>query len=161
MTYSTARAADGGQTRGNATSALMLSELQEAHEDLQSAMAAMDGVTREPAANRNEYSSARWRLSQASLKRRTLWARIFEHLRPRAAPRDAEGLKSLHAANLETLRHSAAHVGKWTIETIEADWPGYCEASRAIRWNMKAGMGAEKRVLYPLLTDDALGIVRR
>lgn len=123
-------------------------------------MAVMDSVTRELVADRL-YASARWRLSQASLKRRTLWVRIFEHLVPRAGPRDAADLQSLQTANVEMLRYSAAHVGKWTIDTIEADWPGYCEASRAIRWKMKAGMGAEKRVLHPLLTDDAFGVGRR
>jgi hypothetical protein len=33
------------------------------------------------------------------------------------------------------------------------DWPGYCEASNAIRWKMKAAIGGEKRILYPLLEN--------
>ena len=149
--------ATGSQPRENAASALMLSDLQKAHDELVAAMAVMDIVTRADVAERSQYSSARWRLSQASLRRRTLWAAIFQHLRPRVGCRDAADLDWLQTTHLEMLHNSAAHVGKWTVDRIEADWRGYCEASRAIRWKMKAAMGAEKRILYPLLTGDALG----
>lgn len=157
MTQSNARCAAGPQSRGNATSALMLSELQEAHNDVLSLMALLDAVTREPVAERDRYANARWRLSQASLRRRTLVAKIFQHLIPRVGSKDVVTLQSLQSANLEMRHHSAEHVGKWTVHTIEADWLGYCDASRAIRAKMNDCISAEKRILYPLLTNDAFG----
>lgn len=52
---------------------------------------------------------------------------------------------------MQMLNHSASHIGRWSRDAIEEDWQGYCEASRAIRLQMKACMDAEKRVLYPML----------
>lgn len=141
--------------RGDMTSSLMLSELQKVHDNLRSAMAEMDAVTREPVAERGRLSVARWRLSQASLKRRTLWRRVFQHMLPRVGANETAVLQALQSANLESLRNSSAHVGNWTIGTIEADWSGYCNASRAIRLEMSACMDAEERLIFGLLAEDA------
>jgi hypothetical protein len=136
---------------------MLLAELQAAHDVLLAAMAVMDAATRGENPERNLYSNARWRLSQASLNRRALWRRIFAHMMAKAGARDAAALQSLQSADVELLQKSAAHVGKWTVDKIEADWRGYCESSRAIRQGMEACIGAEKRVLYPLLKRDAIG----
>ena len=158
MTFSIAIPTAGARPCGDATAALMLSELQKAHEDLNAAMAVMDTATRGEAPDRNLYSSARWRLSQASLKRRTLWRKNFEHMVAKACSKDAAALQLLQSADAELLHKSAAHVGKWTVNRIEADWHGYREASRAIRREMELCISTEKRVLYPLLKQDAIGI---
>jgi hypothetical protein len=52
------------------------------------------------------------------------------------------------------LRASSAHVARWGIDAVMFDWAGYSLASLDIRWKMKAVLGAEKRLLYPLLADN-------
>jgi hypothetical protein len=147
--------------RQNQATPGLLAEYEKNHAELLSAMAVMDSVTRATLADRNLFSNARWRLSHASFKRRMLWGRIYRRLAPRAGPYQAAALDRIQATDLELIHQSAAHVGKWTTDAVEADWPGYCEASRAIRWKMNAHIGAERRVVYPLLTADALGSRRQ
>lgn len=160
--YSNASSATAtAQRPGNETSALLLAELERAHDELLSAIATMDAVTHKPTAARDQYINARWRISRASLNRRTLWGKIFQHLSPRVNPSDAAALRSLQSANHDTLHRSAAHVGKWTVALIEADWPGYCEASDAIRAKLKDRLDADKRILCPILRAHALGLRRR
>ena len=117
----------------------------------------MNGATSVAVPDRNCYTNARWRLSRASLRRRTLWGKVFQHLLPRAGPTDAEALESLDMANRDMLHKSAAHVGRWTMATIELDWREYCTASRAIRREMEAGISTERRIAYPLLAQAAQG----
>jgi hypothetical protein len=139
----------------------LLAEYEKNHADLLNAMAVMASAADAPVADRHLYSNARWRLSQASLKRRMLWGRIYRHLAPRAGPHDAAALDRIQATDVALQQQSAAHVGKWTTDAIEADWAGYCDASRTIRWKMNAHMDAERRVVYPLLAAEALGEKRQ
>ena len=156
MKFSNAFIGDApSQRTANTTSKLLLSELQTAHADMLFAMAKMDAVTREATSDRSSYTSARWQLSKASLTRRLLWSNIFQHLMPRVGADNAAVLASLQSADWEMLQYSAAHVGKWSTDEIEANWPAYCVASRALRLQMKACMDAEKRGLYPILERDA------
>lgn len=157
VTAAHARASTDIPVSGNAASAWLLSELRVAHDNLLSAMDAMNSATSVAVPDRDCYTNARWRLSQASLRRRTLWGKIFQHLLAGAAPSAVEALKLLDMANRDMLHLSAAHVGKWTTASIELDWRGYCGASRAVRWKMKACITTEKRILYPLLEEDAHG----
>lgn len=54
------------------------------------------------------------------------------------------------------LLQSSAHVSKWTIDAVEADWPTYCAASGMMRLRMMARIDAEKRIVYPLLKERLL-----
>lgn len=144
-----------GQQAGNATSARLLDELRYAHQTLLAAMEEIDRLTREPQFDSARLTGARWRISQASLARRILWGTIFRHLLPRVSPEEAADLKILNESDGEMLRHSANHVAIWALPRIEADWEGYCEASRAIRRRMKACMDTEHRLLYPMMERDA------
>lgn len=96
---------------------------------------------------------ARWNISRASLARRTLWNRIHAYLLVRATGAAAVDLRKLQEGDMLLLRSSTAHVSRWTIFAVMREWAAYCEASRAIRWKMKAAIAAEQRVLYPLLTS--------
>ena len=143
------------------TSRLMLTELEKVRGEALMAMCVMDGVTSESHADRYRVSNTRWRLSQAGLKGCTASAIIFQYLLPRMDPKGAEALRLLQGDHLEVLRHSTVHIGKWTLDQIEADWSGYCEAYRAIRWKMTTYISAEKRILYPMLKEESLGGTRR
>jgi hypothetical protein len=134
-----------------AVSAAFLPRFRDAHSRLLEAMDALDEITRRPAADRPLYTSARWRISAASLSRRTLWKEIYGHLQPLVDAHGAETLEELNTADLDLLHHSAIHVARWTSDAVEREWPAYCSSSRLIRARMMAAITGEKRFLYPLL----------
>lgn len=137
--------------RGESASAALLTQLEGAHYALLKAMSDLDKLTRGPLPAKAAVIDARWNISRASLARRTLWNRIHAHFFDCACQELAFDLRQLQEGDRDLLRASTEHVGKWRIETVMRDWSTYCEASRAIRWKMKAAIGAEKRVLYAAL----------
>lgn len=128
-----------------------LDELVRAHARLITALADLGGVTCDPCPDRARYTLARFRLSQASADRRAKLQQAIELLLANASSKDVQALRELQSGGSEMLLESSAHVGKWTIETVEADWPTYCAVSGMMRLRMMARIDAEKRVVYPLL----------
>lgn len=114
-------------------------------------MAELDTLVRGPVPPKNDVIDARWKISRASLARRTLWYSIHRHLSTRVAGQNAIELKRLYENDMILLRASSEHVAKWSIAAVMRDWEGYGVASNAIRWKMKAAIGSEQRVLYPMM----------
>lgn len=133
------------------SNALMLAELKEAHERLLLAMSNLDHVTRGPLPAKDVIIDARWSIGRASLARRTVWNRIHDQLSNRASKVEMDDLRRLRECDMALLRSSSDHVAKWGIASVVQNWADYCDASRGIRWKMRAAMGAEQRVLYPML----------
>lgn len=129
----------------------MLVELKQAHTTLLRAMAELDTLTRGPLPTKDRIIDARWNISRASLARRTLWGRINNYLSSHGAIEDLADLRRLQEGDMVLLRSSSEHVARWKITAIVEEWPAYCEASKAIRWKMQAAIGAEQRLLYPML----------
>lgn len=136
---------------GNSAAAALLSRLGEAHEELLREMENMDRVTLGPIFDARELTAARWRIGQASLRRRTLSASVLSFLTDRVDDRDAGALKLLQSENQREMSRSTAHVYGWTVRAISQEWNRYCQASRDIRIQMKANILLEKQLLYPLL----------
>ena len=111
----------------------------------------MEAVTRAPLPTKESIIDARWTISRKSLARRNLWRRVYDYLSGRSEIRNRADLKQLHEIDLALLRASSQHISKWTIDAIMRDWTAYCAASDEIRWKMKAAIGAEVRLLYPML----------
>ena len=128
----------------------MLTELQKAHSVLLQAIDAME-VTCGAPPSRESIIASRWSISRASLARRMLWSKIHVNLLSGASKEEADDLRRLAQSDRELLRCSSQHVGRWRIEEVLANWTTYCDESRTMRWKMKAAIGAEKRVLYPML----------
>lgn len=145
------RAIEGFSASSRQLSASVLADLQEAHDVLLREMAALDQLTRGPLPSPHRIIHARWNISRASLTRRTLWNRIHAHLSLGASEETAAVLRQLRDSDMALLGASSAHEGTWTIEVVCRDWSIYCQASKAIRWKMAVAIGAEKRLLYPLL----------
>lgn len=143
-----------GGSGANSTSAFLLNDLRAAHQTLLTAMAVVENLTDQGRADRSSYTNARWRISQCSLARRTLWMKSFRHLLPRVNAKAASDLAILQSADEEMQRESSSHVATWPSARIETDWEGYCRASRAVRTRMSACIDAEKRILYPMLEHD-------
>lgn len=136
--------------------AISLRELRDAHAKLLKAMADLDTLTRGPVPPKDRVIDARWSISRASLARRTLWHSIYRHLTLRASEQEGKELQRLHESDMTLLRSSSEHVAKWSITAVMHDWQEYCVASNAIRWKMKAAIGSEQRVLYPILETAVL-----
>jgi septal ring factor EnvC (AmiA/AmiB activator) len=129
----------------------LLDQLKRTHAELEAALAAMKQEIQADSPAKSDYATARWKLSQASRNRRALVARICAQLAPRVPEPQAKMLRDHHADDVQMLHRSAAHVGRWTMESIEADWLGYRAASAEIRATMSRRLEAEKQSLYPIL----------
>ncbi len=129
----------------------LFDQLQRAHAELDLALSAMVAATQAPSHDRSNYSTARWKLSSASQKRRSLVWRICQRLIPLVAPEDSATLSGLRQRDIEMLHHSAAHVGHWTLDAVERDWAGYCRATHKVRRSMIARIEEEKRLFFPIL----------
>lgn len=151
-------ASSGGHVVGNSN--LMLAELEKVRGEALNAMGLMDAVTSEYAVDRYRVSTTRWKLSQAGLRGCTASGIIFQYLLPRATSQGVEALQLIQRDHLKILEDSTLHIQKWTLDRIEADWPGYCQAYRTIRWKMTTYINAEKRILHPMLREEALASAR-
>ncbi len=138
-------------------SAALLRNLEEAHERLFSEIASMDALTQKADVDWPIFCATRWRISEASLVRRTLAARIVDHLAAQLRDSEQTLLRSLKAADQEMLRISAEHVRLWSLKAIQDNWTGYCRDSRVIRSRMTAYLKSEQQVLFPMLRRAYLG----
>ena len=130
---------------------LLLAELEAAHSDVRERSAALGAITDSPQPSKMEYTSARLRLSQASIDRRSAVNKIMRFLEQRDQPGDAEAVAKVRDANGELNAHSVAHLAKWPTDSVADDWSGYREASRTMREHMLRVAELEGNVLRPLL----------
>ena len=133
----------------------LLDDLRDAHARLFAEIANMDALTDLPTADWHQFCAARWRISEASLARRSLAARIIDYLLTRVGAEQVASLKVLKAEDQAMLRTSAQHVSAWSLRAIQDDWRGYCRASRKLRAEMTAFLLAEQRVLFSILGTHA------
>jgi hypothetical protein len=129
----------------------LLAAIKQAHQQLITEMTNIEALTRETEPSRLRFSHLRWKLSQASLSRRTLCAKICDHLGPTVTDEESAALKTVQEADRELARASAMHIGRWSTDCIESSWSAYCQASGEIRWKMRAYLGMEQRLLFPIL----------
>ena len=132
----------------------LLNLLKGAHDQILREMSTMDAIAGAAAPDQS-IAAARWRLSLASLRRRSLAAQIIDILWMRVEGEELEQLKQIRAADQQLQSRSATHVLKWSAKAIGDDWPGYCEASRGIRAQMDAHISLEQAKLVPLLEGAA------
>jgi hypothetical protein len=138
-------------TQRQAPAASLLAQLSGAHDQLMVEMENLERITHVPQPESGELTAGRWRISQASLKRRSLAARIQDFLSNRLDGADLQSVKKVQLADQDMMRRSARHVGAWTMQAISKDWRGYCDASHEIRAHMKAQILLERQLLFPLL----------
>lgn len=131
--------------------AALLAELESVHSEMASRIAALGEVADSPQPSKMEYTSARLRLSQASIDRRSAVNRILRFLEQRGQPGDAEAVARVRAANTELNAHSVAHLAKWPTESVATDWLGYREASRSMREHMLKTAEDEAGILRNVL----------
>ena len=148
---SLARAAIPSLSPKQSSALILLVQLKEAHEELGWAIEHVDQLTSGPQPKDDALANARWRISQASLRRRALAVQINDFLSARLHGQDVANLGALRRSDLQLLRHSGLHVRVWTIHSIRDAWDSYCAASREIRTLMKTHLLLERKLLCPLL----------
>ena len=146
-----ARQFEFGASEVGGSAGELLGALRDAHAGLRVEIANMDLITQGRTSDSLAYANARWKISQASLKRRQLAAEARHLLLAAGTDADKAVLKTLEEAEQHMMRRSREHIGSWTIARIDRDWDGYCSASRMIRWHMSAHLLVERRTLFPLL----------
>lgn len=134
----------------------LLDQLHAVHEELLENITALETACADPTPSRERYPIARWRLSNASRKRRALLATIYAELGPEVDPRQALVLEHLRADDELQLSKSIAHVRIWGPEDIERDWDGYRQASSRIRLEMRRRVDREKLMLYPIILREEI-----
>ena len=139
------------QRHDNGPATSLCRELEQAHDQLLSAIDRLAEITRQPAFDPVRLTQARLQLIQASQVRRTVLADALGELLSSGARKHSAALRELQSSGTDQLMESSAHVGRWTMDAIERDWAGYCRASEATRRRMKMRIDAERLLVYPLL----------
>ena len=146
-----ARKESSKQPHGQSVAWSLLTQLEHAHEQLSQEMETMDSITRGDRPDDESFAGARWQISQASLRKRTLIARTVDFLAAGLDRESALAVKGVRVADQQLLRRSALHVRAWSLHAIRENWTDYCQASQEIRMHMGAQILLEKQALYPPL----------
>ena len=147
----TASAASAPQPQFRTSAASLLAELEAVHQEMTQRIADLGAVADSPQPSKMEYTSARLRLSQTSIDRRSAVNKILRFLEQRGQPGDAEAMARVRAANSDLNAHSVAHLAKWPTESVAGDWLGYREASRSMREHMLRTAELEATILRNVL----------
>ena len=126
-------------------------EMEEAHHALLGCMEEVEALTQRRNFADTDFRSARLRISQASFRRRSQFQRVCRALQTVVSDGESHSLRRLSTADAELLKHSSAHVSRWTAAEVERNWEGYCAASRKIRHHMMTNLRAERAELFPIL----------
>ncbi len=126
-----------------------MSDLPAIHQALLAALDELEALTARPSFDPTELSGTRYRLSRLSSERRREVEALCDRLLPHVTPEHAAQIKALRSAMIDARIASTGHISTWTLREIEADWPGYCRASNAMRAQMRAQIEREKALLYP------------
>lgn len=131
-------------------------DLKNAHSEVRKCLREMEAITSKSELDRVELTSARFRISKASLSRRTIASICLSALAGCRLESAKTVLESLRRLDLSMRARSATHVAHWTADRIEADWWGYCRASHELRNEMGKQLITEATMLFPLLVANSL-----
>lgn len=114
-------------------------ELQTAYQDMMSYIEELQQVLALPRPDRARLTTVRLQLAKLRLVHGPLITKISALATARATAHEAEEFKELRCSNDALLRLATAHIGKWNLEAVEADWSGYRESTRELlqRWTKK------------------------
>ena len=133
--------------------AAILADLELTHSRLLSAIQNLAKTTRRPSPDKLEYSAARFRVSQASLARRTVFRAACTYFEAVASTAEQETISRLRQADSDLGRLASQHVSRWSTERVADQWDGYCCASRDMRRALLKQIELERAMLFPLLRN--------
>lgn len=123
-----------------------MQQLAALHQELRSLITQLAAETAKAQPDIAAISSIRMRLSQASRARATRLESISAAIRDSTTGRYPD-LARVIADGRQARLHSGAHIGKWTLKALEADWKGYCADSTNMRAAMLKQIDEEARAL--------------
>lgn len=135
--------------------AQLLAELEHAYTDVEIYMAELAELLDLQQPDRARLTTVRLKLAQLRLVQGAAVSRIYRHLIANSDEAQGNELKEMHSSHLGLLNMTSAHTTKWTLDAIEADWPGYQKATRGIVHFGLEKMNAERKTLNSLLERDA------
>jgi len=130
-----------------------MSELHDLHAQLLQMLNELEELTAQPAPDEAALAGLRYRLTRTSSARRRLIDAICTERKPTLSEAEAASLNALHESNTAAMTASSEHISTWSLREVVKNWPGYCQASLALRRSMRAQIEAEKAALYPLLEE--------
>ncbi|MFW2829926.1 hypothetical protein [Sphingomonas sp. ID0503] len=122
-------------------------DLAAAHAELRRLIDAIEAETARPLPDIAGLTSVRMKLTQASRRRTALVDEIVRRNRVAASAEQRAHLETLWTDLQQARMISAGHIGRWTVQAIKADWPGYCAASADLRIRMRAQIDREAALL--------------
>jgi len=130
-----------------------LVRLKACHAALESALQALDALTRKAVPDRGELASTRLALSQASSRRtRCLNNDVYPAVLAMGDRAAQENVRALQSDGARLRAHSTEHVAAWNLDRAMNDWDGYRRASAEMRATMRDRLTRERTLLYPLLS---------
>jgi hypothetical protein len=133
----------------------MPADLIKLHDELASALDALERLTAADSPDQAALAAARLRLSRASGSRRRLIDAMTTRLLETASPAEAARLRAYRDINAAQLHSSTSHIGNWGIRHVMEDWAGYRQASAQMRQSLRDLMAEDRKTLYPLLSRAA------
>jgi hypothetical protein len=129
----------------------VLSELKTLHGALREAIAELAAETAKAEPDTATLPLVRLKLTRASSRRKALIECSISPLLHDISPGDARRIEDLRRIAADKAVESSAHIARWTMRSILADWQGYRRASAEMRSQMLRRINEEAAVLYPLL----------
>lgn len=130
----------------------MLTRLKSIHEELLSAIAALEELLGDVRPDPENLEQVRRNLSRVStLRTRLLEDDIYPFVLAAGDVKDAAAIKALQADAARFRPISATHVALWTSDRIVRTWPKYASASASMRESMRRRVRREQEALYPML----------
>lgn len=127
----------------------LFEEFKCVHGEVLSASDAFEAILAMPKLDSPLLASVRRRLAQSSGKRRILLDRMIAMLGDLPPPVAAR-VREVRAKGIEDMLRASRHIGIWTTQEVTRNWEGYVAASRSVPDSMRAGVAAEREVIYPL-----------
>jgi hypothetical protein len=109
-----------------------MDQLARMHEELKELILLLAGETAKPMADMAAVSAIRMKLTRVSRCRATLLEDMFTAACTNGRSPDRALTNIVMDARKARLA-SGAHICKWTLRAIEADWTGYCRDSAQMR----------------------------
>ena len=131
----------------------MLSQLKILHGELRKAIAELAAETAKPEPDPATLPMARLKLTRASSRRKALIECSISPLLHDISRDDARRMEDLRRIAADKAVESSAHIARWTMRLILADWQGYRRASAEMRSQMLRRINEEAAFLYPLLEE--------
>lgn len=146
-----------GIARGatGSVSAQLLAELECAYDEVKIYTGELALLLDLPQPDRTRLTTVRLKLARLRLVQGATIGRIYRHLIAKADEAEQDKLREMHSDHSRLLNAASVHTTRWTIDAIEADWPGYQSATQAIVRLGLEKMNAEHQKLQSLLKKDA------